>query len=93
VAVVVGVGQDNIGDDFAALDDERVPTLDGDENFRRSRAKLHIRRPVFRLGEIVILVMGVEIHGQRRNPAKWGVELEFFNTVAEALGRAIPLSE
>ncbi len=92
LAVVVGVGQDNISDDFATLDDERVPTLDGDREWRRGRAKLHIRRPVFVLGEILVLVLGEELGGQCRRPALWKVELEYFHNLSDAMNRSIGLS-
>lgn len=93
LAVVVGIGHDNLADDYCVPDGSGVLSLAGDFADRESNKRNEeIRVPVFVLGEILVLHHGVEVGGRCRNPSKWKVELEFFDTIEEAVRRSLALS-
>lgn len=50
---------------------------------------LRLRTPVFSLGEILILDSdGRELNGRGRKPSRWGVTVEYFDNIEEAVTKA-----
>lgn len=55
-------------------------------------AALSLRAPVFALGEILVVdESGREIGGIARKPSKWDIDYEEYDTVEEAVAKAIEL--
>lgn len=53
--------------------------------------EMYVLAPVFRLGELLVLLGDRDQLG--RKPSKWDVELEAFDTIAEAAARAREVAE
>lgn len=81
---VIGWGPD--GD----LIEERYVAMGWDDHITDDSNVLHVRLPVFELGEIVILDSehGREVAGRGRKPSKWFVECEHFSSLKMAVERA-----
>lgn len=51
--------------------------------------EMYVQSPVFALGEVLIMGGdGREIVGDGRKPSKWSVDVEYFDTVEEAVRRS-----
>ena len=82
----------NTCDDLAIPDSEGVLRLI--ETGNEVGQPTHIRMPVFHIGEILFLNdSGREVIGRGRKPCKWAVTCEEFETVEEAIKKAMEVTE
>ena len=67
-----------------------APMCYGEDKSLRLAALMHLRVEVFSVGEILILdASGREVSGYGRKPSKWDVQTEYFETLEEAVNRAV----